>query len=73
MKIGPINVWFGWIALFPLKPYPKFSFFNGGKYWKFGVYWFKYLLEFSGFKKDKTIYKKVTSEELDQIIKNLPK
>lgn len=73
MKIGPINVWFDWIALFPLKPYPKFSFFNGGKYWKFGVYWFKYLLEFSGPKKDKTVYKRVTSEELDEIINNLPK
>ena len=73
MKFGPVNIWFDWVALFPLKLYPRFSFFNGGKYWKFGVYWFKYLLEFSGPKKDKTIYKKVTSEELDEIIKNLQK
>jgi hypothetical protein len=71
MKIGPINIWFDWVALFPLKPYPKFSFFNGGKYWKFSIYWFKYMLEFSGPKKDKTVYKKVTSEELDKILKDL--
>jgi hypothetical protein len=71
MKIGPINIWFDWIALFPLKAYPKFSFFNGGKYWKFSIYWFKYLLEFSGPKRDKTVYKKVTSEELDKILKDL--
>lgn len=71
MKIGPINIWFSWVALFPLKVYPRFSFFNGGCYWKFGIYWFKYLLEFSGAKKDKTKYKKVTSQELDIILKEL--
>lgn len=71
MKIGPINIWFDWIALFPLKSYPTFSFFNGGKYWKFSIYWLKYLLEFSGPKKDKAVYKKVTSEELDKILKEL--
>jgi len=72
MTIGKLNIWFGWVALFPLKAYPKFSFFNGGCYWKFGIYWFKYLLEFSGPKTDKTVYTKVTSEELDKIIENLP-
>lgn len=71
MKIGPVNIWFGWIPLFVLKPYPKFSFFNGGCYWKFGIYWFKYLLEFSGPKKNKTKYKKVSSKELDKILKDL--
>jgi hypothetical protein len=71
MKIGPINIWFDWVTLFPLKPYPNFSVFNGGKYWKFSIYWLKYLLEFSGPKKDNTVYKKVTSEELDKILKEL--
>lgn len=71
MTIGKINIWFGWVAMFPLKLYPKFSFFNGGKYWKFGIYWFKYLLEFSGPKRDNTVYKKVTSEELDKILEDL--
>ena len=71
MKIGPLNIWFGWVPLFHLKACPCFSFFNGGKYWKFGIYWFKYLLELSGPKSDKTIYKKVTSEELDKILKEI--
>lgn len=71
MKIGPINIWFDWVPLFTTKPIPQFSFFNGGKYWKFSVYWLKYLLEFSGPKRDKTTYKRVTSAELDKILKEL--
>lgn len=71
MNIGKLNIWFGWIPFTHLKAYPRFSFFNCGKYWKFGIYWFKYLLEFSGPKKDKTVYKKVTSEELDRIIEKV--
>lgn len=71
MKIGPINIWFDWVPLFVLKTFPSFSFFNGGKYWKFSIYWLRYLLEFSGSKKDKNIYKRVTSKELDKILKQL--
>ena len=71
MKIGSINIWFDWVPLFDSKPIPQFSFFNGVKYWKFSVYWFKYLLEFSGPKRDIIVYKRVTSEELDKIIKEL--
>jgi len=71
MKIGPVNIWFDWVPLFHLRPYPKFSFFNGGKYWKFSIYFLKYLLEFSGPKSDNIIYKRVTSEELDKILKEL--
>ena len=71
MKIGSINIWFDWVPLFNSKPVPQFSFFNGGKYWKFSIYWFKYLLEFSGPKRDYIVYKRVTSEELDKILKEL--
>lgn len=71
IRISKISIWFDWVALFPLRAYPTFSFFNGGCYWKLGIYWFKYLLEFSGPKKDKTKYKKVTSEELNEILKDL--
>lgn len=71
MNIGPVNVWFAWVPLFTSKIVPRLSFFNGGKYWKFSVYWLKYLLEFSGPKKDKTVYKKITSKELDKILKDL--
>jgi hypothetical protein len=68
MSIGKISIWFDWVPLFQTKIYPRLSFFNGGKYWKFSIYWLKYLLEFSGPKKDNTIYKQVTSEELDKIL-----
>ncbi len=71
MKIGPINIWFDWVPLFTSKPIPQFSLFNGGKYWKFSIYWFKYLLEFSGPKRDNIVYKRVTPEELDKILKEL--
>ena len=71
MNIGRVNIWVGWVNFFTLKWIPRFSFFNGGKYWKVGMYWLKYLIEFSGPKKDNTVYKKVTSEELDKILKEL--
>jgi hypothetical protein len=71
MKIGSVNIWFDWVPLFTSKPIPQFSFFNGGKYWKFSVYWFKYLLEFSGPKNDNKIYKEVSKDELDKILKEL--
>lgn len=71
MSIGSLNIWFDWVKYFDSKPLPRISFFNGGKYWKFSIYWLKFLLEFSGPKKDKTIYKEVTKEELDKILKEL--
>lgn len=71
MKIGPINIWFGYIPVFELRLLPRFSFFNGGGYWKFSISWLKYLLEFSGPKRDNTVYKKVTSQELDKILRDL--
>jgi len=71
MNIGKINIWVGWVRFFKTYWVPKFSFFNGGKYWKIGFYWLKYLIELSGPKKDNTIYKRVTSEELDKILNEL--
>jgi hypothetical protein len=71
MNIGKVNVWVGWVDVFALKLIPRLSFFNGGTYWKVGLHWLKYLMEFSGPKKDNTIYKKVTSEELDKILNEL--
>lgn len=68
MRICKINIWFGWVPLFHLKLYPKFSFFNGGKYWKFSIYWLKYLLEFSGPKRNNIKYKVVTKEEFDRVL-----
>ena len=71
MNIGKINIWVGWVKFFKVVWMPKVSFFNGGKYWKIGFYWLKYLIELSGQKKDNAVYKKVTSEELDRILNEL--
>lgn len=71
MNVGPVNVWFDWVPLFTLKVIPRLSFFNGGKYWKFSIYWLRYLLEFSGPKKDKKVYKEITSQELNKILSEL--
>jgi hypothetical protein len=49
--------------------FPKYSYFDGGSYFKLSFYWFKSLIEFSRTKKDKKIYEKITSEELDKILK----
>jgi hypothetical protein len=71
MKIGPLNIWLGYIPTFRFRYFPRFSFFNGGCYWKITISWFKYFLELSGTKRDNTVYKEVTSEELDKILKEL--
>lgn len=49
---------------------PKVSYFDGGSYYKLSFYWFRRLIEVSHSKKDKKIYKQVTSKELDKILKN---
>ena len=50
--------------------FPKYSYFDGGSYFKLSFYWFYYLVEFSRPKKDKCVYKKITTEELDKILKS---
>lgn len=71
INIGSLSIWVGNIPLKKNVILPRFLYFNGGSYWKFSIYWLKYLLEFSSPKKDKTIYKHVTKEELDIILKDL--
>lgn len=65
------SFWLGKIPLEKTKLIPRFSYFNGGSYFKIGVVWFKYLFEISGTKKDTFVYIKVTKKEINRIIKNL--
>ena len=71
INIGPLDLWVGNIPLKKNVFLPKFSYLDGGCYWKLSFLWFKFLLELSGLKEDNTIYKEVTKEELDDIIKDL--
>lgn len=70
-NIGKISIWFGSLPSLKQTLIPRFSYFNGGCYWKLSMYWSKYLLEFSGQKKDNTVYKHITYKELDKIFKEL--
>jgi len=49
--------------------FPKYSYFDGGSYFKLSFYWFYYLVEFSRPKKDKCVYKKVSFKEFEEILK----
>ena len=69
--IKSLSLWVGNIPLKKNALLPRFRYFDGGCYWKLSFLWFKFLLELSGPKEDNTIYKKVTKEELDNIIKDL--
>ena len=71
INIGSLSIWVGNIPLKSNALLPRFRYFNGGSYWKLSFLWFKFLFEFSGLKEDNTVYKQVTSEELDNIIKDL--
>ena len=66
-----VSIWFGKTPAIKNTLIPSVSWYNGGCYWKFYILWLKYLLELSGPKKDNTVYRKVTSEELDEILKEL--
>lgn len=50
---------------------PKFFYFDGGCYFKFGFYFLGQIFEFCRPKKDNRIPKKVTKEELDKILLEL--
>lgn len=52
---------------------PKPFYFDGGCYFKIGFYLFNHIFEFSRSKKDKTIYKKVSYKEINNILKKLNK
>ena len=71
INIGVLSIWFGKTSAIKNTLIPSFSWFNGGCYWKFHILWLKYLLEFSGPKKDNTVYKIVTKKELDKILERL--
>lgn len=51
--------------------FPRCSYFNGGCYFKFSLYFWKYILEFSHPKKDKTIYETVSKAELNKILADI--
>lgn len=71
INIRSLSLWVGNIPLKNNALLPRFRYFDGGCYWKLSFLWFKFLLELSGLKEDNTIYKEVTKEELDDIIKDL--
>lgn len=68
INIGTLSVWAGNIPLKKNSFLPRFSYLDGGCYWKLSMLWFKFYLELSGPKEDNTIYKEVTKEELDNIL-----
>ena len=63
------SIWFGKVPFFCW--FPKLSYFNGGRYEKYGFIWFNRLLEFSRQKNDYTKYKKYSKEEFDKMVKLL--
>lgn len=50
---------------------PKPFYFDGGSYFKVGFYFLHHIFEFSRSKKDKTVYKEITKEELDKVLDDL--
>jgi len=73
LNFGQLSIWSGTIPISKKLYLPRITYFNGGSYWKVGFRWFKYLLELSGSKTNSTSYKRVTSKELDIIIKKINK
>jgi hypothetical protein len=70
-NIGKVSIWIGKIPFKKPKYIPRTSYFDAGSYWKFSFYWLKFVIEFSGLKKDNTRYKEVTKEELDLILRDV--
>lgn len=71
ISIGKLSVWVGNIPLKKNVYLPRFSYLDGGSYWKISALWFKFYFELSGLKKDNKVYKEVSKKELDQILSNL--
>jgi hypothetical protein len=55
LKKPKLSIWTGKYPSKKSSLLPKFSTFDGGCYWKFGIIWMNYLLEVSGSKKIKTL------------------
>ena len=70
-NIGKVSIWIGKIPFKRPKYIPQTSYFDAGPYWKFSFYWLKFVIEFSGPKKDNTKYKEVSKDELDKILRDL--
>lgn len=49
--------------------FPRYSYFDGGSYFKLSFYWFYALIEISRPKKNKRVYKKITSKKINKILK----
>jgi hypothetical protein len=73
LNFSKYSVWSGKIPVFDSKPIPKLSYFNGGSYFKIGFRWFRYLIEFSGPKKDTNSYIRTTSKQLSKELSALKK
>ena len=58
-----ISIWMGHLSFITRRNLPQVSYFDGGSYWKLSFYWLKFIVEFSGGKKDNALYKEVTREE----------
>lgn len=71
INIGKLSIWAGSVPFTENIYVPRFSYFNGGSYWKLSFLWFKFLLELSGSKVDNRFYKEVSKEELDAILNEL--
>ena len=67
--IGCISIYIGHHTWVTKKVLPRFSYFNGGSYYKISLDWLHFIFEISSNKKDKITYQKITREELDQILK----
>jgi hypothetical protein len=71
IDMGKLSFWAGNIPLTKNVYVPRFSYFDGGCYWKVSLLWFKFLLELSGSKIDNKVYKEISKEELDTILSEL--
>lgn len=71
INIGKLSVWVGNIPLKKNAFLPRFSYLDGGCYWKLSFLWFKFLLELSGPKEDNRNRKEITKQELDKILRDL--
>jgi len=50
---------------------PSFFYFDGGSYFKIGFYFLYHIFEFSRSKKDNTVYKELSKQEVDKILNEL--
>ena len=49
--------------------FPRYSYFDGESYYKLSFYWLYSLIEFSGPKNNTCVYKKISFEKFEKILK----